>query len=249
MVMGNKHIIQLLVSDEIRGDLSEQPLDRARVLVLNSDYRPISVMPPSVVDWKEAMVKIWNGSIEIVEVYDDIYIQAASMVLKAPAVLRSQRFVRRKHEVHFSRHNVFMRDHYTCQYCGKKGTALELEETFYRIRRTAELTYDHHVARTHGGRTEWDNILTACSPCNERKGSKTKFNAPLRPPRKPTYGELAPFAIQQPLTIPTQKWASYLGWKGPLYVHDPHGDQYSLKDLGHGNYTRGDDVETDESST
>lgn len=224
-------------------------IDQARCLVLNADGRPISVLPPSTIDWQEAISKIWSSDIDVIEVYDNIVIPSPSITLRAPAVLMSKKYIRRKREVHFSRHNVFMRDGYKCQYCGASGTGTELTETFYKVKRLMDLTYDHAVPRMQGGKTVWENILTACSPCNEAKGSKMNFKAPLRKPRKPSYDELASFAIKQPLTIPTEKWAQYLGWQGELYVHDPFGEQYRLVNDGFGSYSRGvsiKDVDGDE---
>lgn len=223
-------------------------LGRAKVLVLNPDYRPVSVLPPSVLSWDEAMNKISTGDISVAETYDDIAVPSASSAFLLPAVLVRNRASKRKQEVHFSRHNVFMRDAYRCQYCGKDGQGVELNEVDFRIRRRTELTYDHHNPRTKGGKTEWENIVTACTACNSEKGSRTNFRRPLRLPRKPTYSELAAFAIRQPISIPCEKWAPYLGWKGPIYVHTPLDDQYALVDDGFGNYTRGDTTRTDESS-
>jgi len=242
--------LEMLLVDRTQSELGptmRNVLTRARALVLNADYRPISVLPPSVIDWQEAITKVWNGLIDVVEVYDDIAIPSTAMTFRAPAVLRSRKMVKRKHEVHFSRLNVFMRDHYTCQYCGAKGMGVELAEANFRIRRRVELTYDHARPRSAGGKTEWENILTACTACNSEKGSKLNFRKPIRPPRRPSYAELASFAVQQPLTIPCEKWATYLGWKGPLFVHTPMDEQYAIVDLGHGNYSR-EHRETDVSS-
>ena len=86
-----------------------------------------------------------------------------------------------KTKVRFSRHNIYMRDGNTCQYCGQ-----ELPRT--------ELNLDHVVPRAQGGRTTWENVVCCCIDCNLSKGARTPeqaglklLKAPVRPRWTPTF--------------------------------------------------------------
>ena len=79
--------------------------------------------------------------------------------------------------VKFNRRNIFLRDRYTCQYCGRRP-------------RESELTIDHVIPRSRGGHTIWENVVLACTTCNVQKGSRLLEECgmkPLRPPRKPPW--------------------------------------------------------------
>jgi len=81
-----------------------------------------------------------------------------------------------------NRREVLRRDHHTCQYCGS----------------THNLTLDHVVPLSRGGSHSWDNVVTACERCNQRKGNRTpeEANMPLRSkPRAPLHPTVA-FAEQ-----------------------------------------------------
>lgn len=217
-------------------------LDRAVSLVLNADYRPISVIPPSELSWQEAFKAVWTGALDVVETYDDVTIRTPTSTLVVPCVLRKRVYVRAvKRNVQFSKTNVFMRDEYRCQYCGRPGTGVDLVESVVqvtgvardgagrstRVRPGKDLTYDHFTARSKGGKTDWHNIVTACGPCNSKKADGSGM-LPMKMPRKPTYEELAAFVRRQPITIPSPLWAPYMGWEGPIHVSDPSGDEYAL---------------------
>jgi len=74
--------------------------------------------------------------------------------------------------VKFSRINVYLRDDFTCGYCGRRLPM-------------SQLTYDHVLPRARGGRTDWENILTACTGCNAKKGARTPAESGMRPLRQP----------------------------------------------------------------
>ena len=79
--------------------------------------------------------------------------------------------------VKFNRRNIFVRDQYTCQYCGAKPPGVEL-------------TIDHIIPRSRGGRTVWENVVLACTNCNTRKGSRLPAECgmpPLRTPKRPSW--------------------------------------------------------------
>lgn len=150
-------------------------------LLLNADYNPIQT-----ITWKKAICLWFDDKVEIVEEYKDIDINSISFSMKCPAVVKLTTYKKhhkRNDKVKFSRYNVFYRDSFTCQYCGKKGQA-------------QELTFDHVLPRSHGGKTEWTNIVTACHPCNSKKANKliTEFGTnPIKPPREPKFSEISKY--------------------------------------------------------
>lgn len=85
-----------------------------------------------------------------------------------------------KKEVKLTRQNVFERDNYTCQYCGKKGDR-------------KDLNIDHVVPRDKGGKTTWENVVCSCIPCNTRKGNRLPHEIGMKLARKPKKPKVRPF--------------------------------------------------------
>ena len=142
-------------------------MSHSRTLLLNQWYFPIKV-----VSWQDAVTLLYLEKVDVVVTYDDT-IRSPTTSIKTPAVVRLRMKTRTtKRGVKFSRVNVFTRDSFTCQYCGTK-LAMNL------------LTYDHVIPRSRGGRTQWDNIVTACYGCNSKKGDRTPDEASMHPFRKP----------------------------------------------------------------
>lgn len=166
-----------------------------KTLLLNVTYEPLKV-----ISWKRAVTLLMLGKVEVVEEYNDD-IRSITIQLKCPAVVRLLRFVKsRRHKIAFCRANVYARDSYTCQYCGKRFSA-------------HELTYDHVLPRSRGGKTCWENIVTSCLPCNDRKGSKTLAEAGLRvlkAPRQPEWLPVVNICLQ--IKNPPETWQEYLYW-------------------------------------
>ena len=137
------------------------------VLVLNASYEAINIC-----NLKRAIVLIFKG-IACAEEETEYEIQSASMIIKAPAVIRLLRYVRIPYRtVHFSRKNVLLRDRYRCQYCNKEFPP-------------ASLTLDHVTPLSRGGKTQWDNIVTACKSCNAKKGGRIPSEAGMDLIKKP----------------------------------------------------------------
>ncbi|OCX62290.1 HNH endonuclease [Thioclava sp. SK-1] len=147
------------------------PVHSLRTLILNADMQPLSYAPLSVCSWQQALVSVFQDRVIQVKAYDDVYIHSASRDYEVPAVIALKKYRQRKH-VAFTRYNVFLRDKFQCQYCGKRLPA-------------KDLTFDHVVPRCKGGRSEWTNIVSCCGPDNLRKGSKTPAQAGLKLLRKP----------------------------------------------------------------
>lgn len=162
-----------------------------RVLLLNQSYEPISV-----INWKKAITLITLEKVEVVEEYSK-NIRSKFLVLKMPAVVRLLKAFRRpRKRVKFNKQNVLARDRWRCMYCGKK----------YPIK---ELTYDHVMPRSRGGKTCWENITTCCILCNSKKGDKTPQEANMKLKKRPTKPDWIPiFRMQMGQEIP-DKWKMY----------------------------------------
>jgi 5-methylcytosine-specific restriction endonuclease McrA len=101
-------------------------------------------------------------------------------------------------DVKYSRENVFHRDHYTCQYCGN-------------VFHVKELTVDHILPRDLGGRTLWNNITTACKPCNNKKANKTPEKAGMVLLHKPTKPQwLNPITNARGKTSICKSWLRFM---------------------------------------
>lgn len=152
-----------------------------KCLVLNADYSLLRI-----VDYKKAM--LWHlkysdtdYGVEIIDFYEDDYIIGTNNTYPIPAVAKIKKYFNMTNfNVSFSKKNIFIRDDYTCQYCGLKKTL-------------NELTYDHVIPKSKwkkelGSATSWTNITTACISCNRKKGGRTpqQANMPmLSIPHKP----------------------------------------------------------------
>jgi len=137
-----------------------------RTLLLNTTFEPLTV-----VSWKKAITLVFLGKVEVLREYER-EIKGISTSIKQPAVIRLLRFVRNNHtNVKFSRKNIFLRDDYTCQYCGKRFDP-------------RWLTCDHIIPKSRGGVTEWSNIVTSCIQCNLKKGDKLPEEVDMYPRKK-----------------------------------------------------------------
>lgn len=136
-------------------------------LLLNASYEPLRV-----VSWRRAVTLTYVEKVEVLDVYPRV-LHSVSRTVELPAVLRlKMRAPLRVREVPFSRTNVYARDGLTCQYCGTRFPP-------------HQLSYDHVLPRTRGGRTDWANVVTCCLPCNRRKGDRTPEEAGMRLATRP----------------------------------------------------------------
>ena len=129
--------------------------------------------------------------------HDDWVVHSATWETKVPAVIMLTEYMKKTANMRFSKQNVFLRDGYKCAYC-------ETEVN----KRTA--TLDHVLPVSHGGKTVWENVVTACGPCNAGKGNNKKI-VPKVKPRKPNYYELVEKRKKFPFEIRHPDWALYLG--------------------------------------
>lgn len=181
------------------------PLDRCPALILNADYRPLSYFPLSIWPWQEAVKAIFRQSVTVISEYDRV-IRSPGHEMKLPSVLALKEYVPMARKPAFTRFNVFLRDRWTCQYCGD-------------LYKTHELTFDHVIPRSRGGRTTWDNIVTACQCCNTRKGSRMPHEVemhPLREPAIPSIHLLQEHGRKFPPNFLHESWGDYLYWDTEL---------------------------------
>ena len=138
-------------------------------LLLNASFEPLRVVP-----WQRAFVLVFQQKVEILEEYSTA-ISTVSRRFKVPAVIKLRRWVNLKRQrpvIRFSRANVYARDDFHCQYCYKKFPE-------------RELTLDHVHPVVRGGRKVWENIVTACIRCNQKKSDRTPEEVGLRLLTKP----------------------------------------------------------------
>ena len=135
------------------------------VLVLNQNYDPLNVCQA-----RRAVVLLYRGKAEVVE-KDSGEIRSAYEVFSLPSVIRLLYMIKRpRQQRKLTRLEVFSRDKYACQYCGRDG---------------GELTLDHVVPRYRGGEHAWHNVVSACIPCNRRKAGGTPAEAGMNLIRQP----------------------------------------------------------------
>ena len=127
---------------------------------------------------------------------DDL-IQTPSMTLRIPRVIQLLSCDRPpRHDVKFSRHNIYVRDGNRCQYCGRRFP-------------TSELSLDHVVPLSRGGPSTWENVVCACLPCNVRKGNKLLDEAGLTLRKAPVKPKASPLGLLAPQRI-HPSWRNFL---------------------------------------
>ena len=168
----------------------------SHTLLLNQSYEPISVLPLSVIHWHNAIKLIYLQRISVVETYSDWVVRSEHMIMNVPSVCVTHEYYDHKKHVKYSRTNLYLRDLFTCQYCGE-------------IFDHDDLTIDHVFPRSMGGHKNWENTVTCCKACNSRKGDK--IIKPLRAPYKPDYYNLVDKWKHKPVEIKNPGWAKYLG--------------------------------------
>ncbi len=133
------------------------------VLVINQGMQALTT-----ISWQRAMCLIFREKVEIVEAYNDWEVRTASDSFLVPAVIRLPKYSKPPpSHTKFCRENVYLRDGYKCQYCGK-------------MKPPRNLTFDHVTPKSKGGRTTWTNIVTACRTCNHAKADRSLAQAGMK---------------------------------------------------------------------
>jgi 5-methylcytosine-specific restriction endonuclease McrA len=170
-------------------------MDEVAVLVLNGSFEPLHFT-----NARRAITLVLAGKAESVEPSPRV-VRSPSYSFPLPSVIRLAIYIRKPfvERVAFNKKNILRRDHYTCQYCGRRGD---------------RLTVDHVSPRSRGGGTSWTNVVAACLRCNLQKGSRTVEDAGMRLLKAPAHPQFlfsvhllrhphAPFFLDA--------WRKYLG--------------------------------------
>lgn len=150
-------------------------------LTLNASFEPLTMLPV-----ERALRLIIDRKAEVLEVDSTRVFRSARREMPCPVVIRLVRFVHvpRRFRRQVTNTFLFARDSYRCQYCGRHRSALRHREF---------LTRDHVVPLSDGGENLWQNVVTACSTCNNRKAALSLRECGmtlLTTPREPNYVEL-----------------------------------------------------------
>ncbi len=171
-------------------------------LVLNADFRPLSYYPLSLWSWQDAIKAVFLDRVNIVSHYDKM-VRSPSFEMRLPSVVSLKTYIKPARHPAFTRFNVFLRDRFTCQYCGQHE----------------DLTFDHVIPRSKGGLTTWENVVAACSCCNLRKSDRLPAEARMWPavyPYQPDIDDLRRAGRQFPPNYLHDSWMDYLYWDSVL---------------------------------
>ena len=183
--------------------------NHTKCLLLNADYTPICLVTwMRAITWYYRYERYSKNGIDIIDFYKDDSIKGVNKNFPIPAVARTNKFFKiyTTDQVVFSRKNIFIRDNYQCQYCGK-----EFEHK--------ELTYDHVIPKSkwpdNTSPTNWTNIVTACKPCNSKKGDRNPKQANMPLLKSPTKPEkrlryLPIFEYLSTINTVPEEWKLYL---------------------------------------
>ena len=167
-------------------------------LVLNADYRPLSYLPLSVWSWKDSIKALFMERIDVLAEYNAL-VNSPSISVRIPSVVVLRDYIKPVRSAVFTRFNLFLRDEFTCQYCGDKK----------------DLTFDHLLPKSKGGVTDWENVVTACSTCNVKKGGRLYSASGMylnQKPYRPTVDDLHNNGKNFPPNFLHESWMDYLYW-------------------------------------
>jgi 5-methylcytosine-specific restriction endonuclease McrA len=166
-------------------------MENISVLKLDSSFKPIEV-----ITWEEAFLLTWLKKAWTVE-YSDKWVHSAQEAFQIPSVIVLFRYIEQKFfTLSCTRKNILIRDENRCQYCAKRF-------------RESDLTIDHVIPKSKGGRSQWTNVVAACKPCNQQKRDHLVENSSLsllRRPRRPSYRSI----IKKRIGNANLQWKEYL---------------------------------------
>jgi 5-methylcytosine-specific restriction endonuclease McrA len=182
-----------------------------RTLVLNADFQPLSTWPLSLISPQAAIGAIWRDRVTVVDEWPGEFFHSPSAAVPVPKVVALRHYAPINAAPKFCRRSILLRDRFRCQYCGNRFTG-------------PELTFEHVVPRSKGGKTEWTNILSACVKCNVEKrdalpdysARKGSAHRPLKPPRQPTTAELLRAGLEFLDDDTRADFGSWLYWSAEL---------------------------------
>ncbi len=168
------------------------------VLLLNADGNPLSIFPLSTISWQNAVKALWGDKVHVIKNYDNQFLRSPTVTIPFPSIVMLNTYHRQPTRAKFTRRNVYIRDNYTCQYCG--------DNFAYN-----ELTLDHVIPKSAGGRLTWVNTVSACGPCNVKK-SNNSYPLPKKKPIIPTWHQINYSNKRHTLSIPDIAWQDYVQW-------------------------------------
>jgi 5-methylcytosine-specific restriction endonuclease McrA len=160
-----------------------------KVLLLTSSYEPVAFC-----DVKKAITLIFLDKAEAIEMRKDVWIKGVSRDYECPSIIRLKGSKRSpKPKIQLNRKNIMKRDGFRCAYCGSNK----------------DLTIDHVIPKSKGGKTSWENLVTACNPCNNKKDNlylnEIGFNLRVQPktPNRIVF-------LQREVRMLEEDWKPYL---------------------------------------
>lgn len=180
-----------------------------RCLALNASFEPLTMVPV-----RRALRLVIEGKAEIVEAEANDVVRSERLTLPKPAIIRLVKFVHvpRRFRRQVTNTFLFARDSYRCQYCAMTCGV-------------DELTYDHVVPRSKGGKTTWENIVSACYVCNRKKANRTPAEAGMKllsVPKRPTWMPAVQIRVSS-RSVP-EAWRDYVYWTGEVDSEDGGAD-------------------------
>ena len=149
--------------------------ERVRCVVLNSTYEPLSI-----VSAKKALILFFEGKASVLTEHPEIKVHSISEAWALPTQLVLKYFVKARPTfrvpARLTPQNLWIRDKYTCQYCGRHRSIFKAGE---------RLTRDHIIPESKGGRDVWENVVTACSSCNNKKADSQLHHTEMTLLKKP----------------------------------------------------------------
>jgi 5-methylcytosine-specific restriction endonuclease McrA len=162
----------------------------AKVLILNQNYEPMSV-----INVRKAIVLLYLGKVELVAAADGKQVRSVTVTMPFPSIVRLSVYVRVPYKrIILSRKNILRRDGHRCQFCGRSDLPL---------------TVDHVVPVSRGGEDTWENLVCACVACNNKKGDRTPEEAGMLLRRKPMRPNHVTF-IRHFVGSLDERWKPYL---------------------------------------
>jgi 5-methylcytosine-specific restriction endonuclease McrA len=149
--------------------------ETSKCVVLNATYEPITVISS-----KRALILIMEDKATVIEEHPHLVVRSPSITVKVPTTVVLKRYIKGRKifttPAGLSQKNLYIRDNYTCQYCLRHRNELTPKEF---------LTRDHIVPESRGGSSTWENLVTACSTCNNKKGNHNLSSTGMVLAKKP----------------------------------------------------------------
>ncbi len=168
----------------------------AATLLLNADGLPVSYIPLSTLTWEDAIKYMVLNKADVLMFHDNWTVRSARWETQVPSVMMLRDYMKPKQTVRFSRANIYLRDNHQCQYCNEP----------IDVRRA---TLDHVQPVSKGGKTTWENCVTACEPCNFSKSDNTNIKPKIKP-YKPDYYELISKRKKEEFNVRFKEWLQFI---------------------------------------